>query len=90
MTKESGFKGFAYPMSKAVMNMAGVQLSEALKSKKIAVFSQSPGWVRTDMGGPDATSSVSESVRSMLEIFEKMTFKQAGHFFSETGDILPW
>ncbi|MGB0370828.1 MAG: SDR family oxidoreductase [Opitutales bacterium] len=90
MTKDTGFKGFAYPMSKAILNMAGVQLSEALRNKKISVFMQSPGWVRTDMGGPEATSSVSESVRSMLEIFEKITPKQTGCFFSETGDVLNW
>ena len=90
LTPEMGFRGFAYPVSKVALNMIGLQLSEALKSKKITVIMQSPGWVRTDMGGPDATSSVSESVRSMLEIFDKVTLKQTGSFFSETGDIIRW
>ena len=90
ITQENGFKGFAYPMSKALLNMVGVQLSEALKKKKITVFMQSPGWVRTDMGGPHATSSVSESVSDMIGIFENITHKGSGNFYSETGDILPW
>lgn len=89
-TRDVGFKGFAYPVSKAALNMVGAQLAEHLKSKKVSVIMQSPGWVRTDMGGPDATSSVSESVKGMVEIFEKVTYKQSGSFFSETGDILPW
>ncbi|MEM7671799.1 MAG: SDR family oxidoreductase [Verrucomicrobiota bacterium] len=90
LTKDNGFKGFAYPISKAAMNMAGVQLAQALAPRKVSVFMQSPGWVKTDMGGPNATSSVSESVRNMLDIFEKVTPKQTGCFFSETGDLLPW
>ena len=90
LTQENGFKGFAYPVSKAALNMIGVQLSETLKPKKVSVIMQSPGWVRTDMGGPNATSSVSESVHSMLSIFDRVTFKQTGSFFSETGDIIGW
>ena len=90
LTQEKGFKGFAYPISKVALNMVGMQLAETLKPKKISVLMQSPGWVRTDMGGPDATSSVSESVRGMLDVFEKATLAQTGHFFAETGDLIPW
>ena len=47
----------AYRASKAAVNNIMVSLSEEFKSKKVIVASFHPGWVRTDMGGPNATLS---------------------------------
>src|SRR5437763_8779726 len=44
----------SYCLSKLALNGVSLMLSEALSADGIAVNSMSPGWVRTDMGGPTA------------------------------------
>ena len=90
MSREVSRNSYAYAMSKAGLNMGTVQLAGNLREKSIAVIAQSPGWVRTDMGGADAPLSVSEAVRSMLKAFAGYSIKDTGSFFSEIGEPLPW
>lgn len=90
LAKEIARENFAYAVSKAALNMVTVQLAQAVAAKKVAVIAQSPGWVRTDMGGQDAPLSVSEAVRSMLGVIGDYTFADSGKFFSETGEEIAW
>jgi NAD(P)-dependent dehydrogenase (short-subunit alcohol dehydrogenase family) len=45
---------FPYRMSKAAVNMLALNLAAALAPDGIVVSAMHPGWLRTDMGGPDA------------------------------------
>jgi NAD(P)-dependent dehydrogenase (short-subunit alcohol dehydrogenase family) len=45
---------FPYRMSKAAVNMLALNLAAALAPDGILVNAMHPGWIRTDMGGPDA------------------------------------
>ena len=45
---------FPYRMSKAAVNMFTLNLAAALAPDRILVNAMHPGWIRTDMGGPDA------------------------------------
>jgi NAD(P)-dependent dehydrogenase (short-subunit alcohol dehydrogenase family) len=47
-------KQFAYDASKTALNAFTVSLAHELKDTKIKVNSAHPGWVKTDMGGPNA------------------------------------
>jgi len=80
----------AYSTSKAALNMLTKQASIDLAAYGITVTSISPGWVRTDMGGPEAKYSVEESVERILKNVRKFTPEDSGKFFGEEGEELPW
>lgn len=80
----------AYSTSKAALNMLTKQASLDLAPDGICVVSISPGWVRTDMGGPEAKYSVEESVEATLRNVAKFTLEDSGKFFGEDGELIPW
>ena len=61
---------FPYGISKAALNMFTVQLSRYVKDKHIAVYAVHPGWIKTDMGGENATGYPEESANGILDILE--------------------
>ena len=81
---------YAYRMSKAALNMAGRSMSIDLASENIDVILLHPGWVRTDMGGPNARISVEESVSGMMQILNKLSADMTGTFWHSNGKELPW
>jgi len=50
----------AYRVSKAALNAVTRILADALKADGVLVNSACPGWVRTDMGGPNAPGTVEQ------------------------------
>jgi hypothetical protein len=49
-----------------------------------------PGWVKTDMGGPNAMISSEQSVAGMRQIISQLTLSDSGKFFGNNGDVIPW
>lgn len=82
--------GIAYCASKAALNMVTVRASQDLAREGFTVVTFSPGWVRTDMGGPQAPLSPEESVRGMLEVIDRLTTADNGKFLNYDGSTLPW
>ena len=86
--EHNGSNATIYRASKAAVNNVMVSISEEFKSKKITVSSFHPGWVRTDMGGPNATLSTKESASSLIKNFENLTFENTGKFFNYDGSSM--
>jgi NAD(P)-dependent dehydrogenase (short-subunit alcohol dehydrogenase family) len=57
---------YGYRASKAALNVLTVTLAHELGTRGIMVNSACPGWVRTDMGGPQATRSIAEGVSGIV------------------------
>jgi hypothetical protein len=49
-----------------------------------------PGWVKTDMGGPNALISTEQSVTGMLKVIAKLQPEDSGIFRNYEGTPLPW
>lgn len=79
----------AYCTSKAALNALTLQLAAALRPRRIAVNSVCPGWVRTDMGGPQAPKSVEAGVDTLLWAALEAPIELTGNFLKDRRSI-PW
>lgn len=59
---------YGYCMSKSALNMLSMILQNYSKNKGIKVLVIHPGWMRTDMGGPDADISPDESANGIYNL----------------------
>src|SRR6266446_3642138 len=77
----------AYCISKTALNGVTVQLAAALP--KFAVNSVCPGWVRTDMGGSNATRSVAEGASGVVWLAADAPQKETSKFWRDRK-VIPW
>ena len=81
---------YSYTGSKAALNMHNKNLSLDVASFGIAAIVLDPGWVKTDMGGPNAWITPEESVIGILKVVDGLTMEKSGKFFHYTGSEIPW
>ena len=81
---------YIYRSSKTALNQVVKSLSIDLKPLGISVISLHPGWVRTEMGGPNALISVEESVNGMVDVISNTSIVNSGEFINYDGTRLPW
>ena len=79
----------AYCISKTALNAVTVQLAEALRPRGIAVNAVCPGWVRTDLGGPEAPRSLQQGADSILWLVLKAGPDLTGGFWRD-GERIAW
>lgn len=82
--------GLIYRTSKAAVNMAMRALAMELASEGFTIVLVHPGWVRTDMGGPNATLAVDDSAEDLFRLIERLRPSANGRFFAHDGSELPW
>lgn len=81
---------YLYRSSKSAVNMVMKSLSLDLAARGIRAVILHPGWVQTDMGGPNALIMPEQSVSGMRRVLENVTNKQTGRFLSYDGSEIPW
>ena len=79
-----------YRSGKAALNAAMKSLALDLQEHSIGVIMFHPGWVKTDMGGPDALIEVEESINGMIKVIEQFDISQTGCFVEYNGTLQPW
>jgi NAD(P)-dependent dehydrogenase (short-subunit alcohol dehydrogenase family) len=77
----------AYCISKTALNGVTSQLAAALPN--FAVNSVCPGWVRTDMGGSNATRSIAEGAAGIVWLASDAPQKETGKFWRDRK-VIPW
>ncbi|MEY4641160.1 MAG: hypothetical protein RLZZ227_1154, partial [Pseudomonadota bacterium] len=88
--EEPGSGTYAYRSSKAAVSKVMQTLAQELKADGVIVCPVHPGWVRTDMGGAQATLSVEQSGHGLFNLIEALTPAQSGRFWRWDGSEHPW
>lgn len=79
-----------YRSSKAAVNMAMKGVANGVKDKGVCVALFHPGWVKTDMGGPNAALEIPDSVTQMRAAIAGLTPADNGAFVNYDGSRIGW
>jgi NAD(P)-dependent dehydrogenase (short-subunit alcohol dehydrogenase family) len=77
---------YSYRMSKAALNMFNRSFS--IDFPEITSVVLHPGWVKTEMGGEHAPTSIEESVAGMIKVISGLKPEHTGNFYDHDGDLV--
>ncbi len=80
----------AYRTSKAAVNRVMSAAAQDLKPDNIIVAVLHPGWVITDMGGPNADITPRQSAAGIVEVIDGLKMDNSGGFFAWDGSKIEW
>lgn len=83
-------ESYIYRSSKCAVNMVMKNLSMDLKPYGISVVTLHPGWVRTEMGGPNGLIDAPESVTGMRKVIAQLSPANTGKFIAFDGNEIAW
>lgn len=83
-------ESYAYRSSKTAVNMVMKSLSIDLKPYGISVVTLHPGWVQTDMGGPNGLISAYTSVSGLRSVIDGLSLASTGKFIAYDGKEIAW
>uniref|UniRef100_A0A1B6LM00 Short-chain dehydrogenase n=1 Tax=Graphocephala atropunctata TaxID=36148 RepID=A0A1B6LM00_9HEMI len=81
---------WGYRESKAALDMAARTILKEVSPAGVGVLVLHPGWVQTDMGGPNALVTASDSVQGMVKVILSLSDSNNGAFIQHDGGELPW
>jgi NAD(P)-dependent dehydrogenase (short-subunit alcohol dehydrogenase family) len=80
----------AYSASKAALNMLMKCFAARRARDPRAMLLVAPGWVRTELGGPEATYSIQESIPELAAMIESSSGHAGLRFLDRYGRELQW
>jgi len=81
---------YGYRLSKAAVNMVGVNLAQDLAPRGIAVGILHPGYVRTQMTEGRGEIEAEQSAKGLVARIEELSLATTGQFRHAEGRTLPW
>lgn len=81
---------YSYRASKTALNMVMKNVAIDLADTGIHVLLLHPGWVKTEMGGPNALITVEESVAGMCNVVGDARQYASPSFMDYSGQEIPW
>lgn len=86
----SGGGSYIYRSTKTALNSVVKSLAIDLAVEGFSAAVLHPGWVLTDMGGPNALIDTKTSVTGMLQVVDDLDSHNSGSFFNYDGRIIAW
>lgn len=81
---------FAYCMSKSALNMGSKMMQNYLGKQGFKVLAVQPGWMRTDMGGPQADITPEYSAEGIFQLAAQKWAPDSPIYVDYHGTPLPW
>ena len=79
-----------YRASKAALNSLMRSFRARRANDPRTMLLMAPGWVRTEMGGPNAKLSIDESIPKLVAVMEAQAGKGGLHYLDYQGHVVPW
>ncbi len=79
-----------YRGSKAALNMFMRSFAARHSEQQRAMVVMAPGWVRTDMGGPDARLGIEDSIPSLVNVLLSKIGTPGLQYLDYLGNTVPW
>jgi NAD(P)-dependent dehydrogenase (short-subunit alcohol dehydrogenase family) len=79
-----------YRASKAALNQLMRSFAARHAASQHPMTVMAPGWVRTELGGPEGRLSIEESIPSLVSVLIALEGKPALHYLDYLGRTVPW
>ena len=79
-----------YRGSKAALNMFMRSFAARQYATERAMLLMAPGWIRTELGGPDAPYTIEESVPILVDLLVSQLGTSGLHYLDRFGQTVPW
>lgn len=86
--ENAGFE--VYRATKSALNQMFRSFAVRSADGKRALLLMAPGWVRTEMGGPDASLEIDESIPPLIDAVDAQRGVPGLQFLDRNGDSVPW
>jgi NAD(P)-dependent dehydrogenase (short-subunit alcohol dehydrogenase family) len=79
-----------YRASKAALNQCMRSYAARHADEQRALLLMAPGWIRTDLGGPDARFSMEETVPDIVDVIIGQQGKSGLEYLDRFGEVVTW
>ena len=80
----------AYRASKAALNMLMRSYAARHADDPRALLLLAPGWIKTDLGGPDAPYTIEDSIPKLVEVILGQRGRPGLRYLDREGQPVPW
>jgi NAD(P)-dependent dehydrogenase (short-subunit alcohol dehydrogenase family) len=79
-----------YRGSKAALNSFMRSYDARHRGEQRTLILMAPGWVKTDLGGPDARLTIEESIPGVIKVIDSLRGQPGLHYVDYLGQTVPW